>query len=212
MNFWFQMYVPPFMVLTLYDLAFTLLMTLPWAHLLVFGTSCMWTVSPVLKLGKSHAFLLYHFTCSCFCDCIAFLDCWVWFCCSIRSGSRHQNVLEFSSSAGDERLWFRGVEIYERIARCKSSPPSMALVRLFLMVWMSHSAWPLDCALVGDVILCCMSHLCMKFLNSCAVICVPPSETMHHGMPISVKISLRCLIVVVECRLCSFQMTGNRLK
>ena len=77
----------------------------------------------------------------------------------------------------------------------------MALVRLFLIVCTKHSAWPLDCALVGDVILCCMSHLLVKSLNSCDVNCVPLSETIHLGTPISMKISLRCLITLTEWRL-----------
>ena len=86
--------------------------------------------------------------------------------------------------------------MYERMAKCRSSPPSMALGRLFLIVCTKCSAWPLDCALVGDVILCCMSHLLVKSLNSCDVNCVPLSETMQLDTPISMKISLRCLITL----------------
>ena len=71
------------------------------------------------------------------------------------------------------------------MAKCESSLPSMALVRLFLIVCIKHSAWPLDCALVGDVTLCCIPHILVKSLNSCDVNCVPPSETMHLGIPIS---------------------------
>ena len=141
-----------------------------------------------------------------------FLYCWVWLCHLIQMGSMHLNFLEFSNSAGEGRLWFKGVVMYERIAKCGSSPPSIALVRLFLIVCTKHSAWPLDCAFVGDVILCCIPHVLVKSLNSCDVNWVPPSETMHLGMPISVKISLRCLIILNEWRLCSFLTTGNQLK
>ena len=116
------------------------------------------------------------------------LYCWMWFCCLIQSGSKHLNFLDFSSSAGKGRLWFKGAVMYESIARYGSYPPSMALVRLFLIVCTKCSAWPLDCALVGDVILCCMSHLLVKSLNSCDVNCVPSTETMHLSTPIYVKI------------------------
>ena len=66
------------------------------------------------------------------------------------------------------------------------------------MVCTKHSACPLDCAFVGDVTVCCMPHAFVKSRNSCEVNCVPPSETMHLGMPISVKISFRCLIKLKE--------------
>ena len=57
----------------------------------------------------------------------------------------HLYLLELSNSAGDGRLWFKGVVMYDRIARCGSSPPSMAFVRLFFIVCTKHSACPLDC-------------------------------------------------------------------
>ena len=126
----------------------------------------------------------------------------MWFCCSIQSGNKHLNFLEFSNSAGEGRLWFKGLVMYERMAKCESSPPSMALVRLFLIVCTKCSTFSLDYALVGDVTLCCTPHIFMKSLNSCDVNCVPPSETIHLGTPISVKISLRC----------SFLTMGNWLK
>ena len=108
----------------------------------------------------------------------------------------HLYFLELSNSAGDGRLWFKGVVAYARIARCGSSPPSMAFVRLFFMVCTKHSSCPLDCVFVGDVTVCCMSHAHVKSLNSCEVNCVLPSETIHLGMPISVKISFKCLITL----------------
>ena len=43
----------------------------------------------------------------------------------------HLYFLELSNSAGDGRLWFKGVVAYARIARCGSSPPSMAFVTVF---------------------------------------------------------------------------------
>ena len=110
----------------------------------------------------------------------------------------HLYFLEFSNSVGDGRLWFKGVVAYARIARCGSSPPSMAFVRLFFIVCTKCSACPLDCAFVGDVTVCCMPHVLVKSRNSCDVNWVPPSETMHLGMPISVKISFRCLITLKE--------------
>ena len=64
----------------------------------------------------------------------------------------------------------------------------MALIRLFMIVCTKHSAWPLDYALVGDVILCCMPHLLIESLNSCDVNCVPLSETIHLGTPISLRL------------------------
>ena len=111
---------------------------------------------------------------------------------------KHLYFLELSNSAGEGRLWFRGVVMYVRIARCGSSPPSMAFVRLFFIVYTKCSAWPLDCAFVGDVIVCCIPHVFVKSLNSCKVNCVLPSETMHLGTPISVKMSFRCLITLAE--------------
>ena len=129
---------------------------------------------------------------------ITFLYCWVWLCCSIQSGNRHLDFLEFNNSAGEGRLWFKDVVMYERIAKCRSSPPSMAVVRLFLIVCTKCSTWSLDCALVGEVTLCRIPHIFMKSWNSCDVNCVPPSETIHLGTPISVKISLRCLITLIE--------------
>ena len=110
----------------------------------------------------------------------------------------HLYFLELSNSAGDGRLWFKGVVAYARIARCGSSPPSMAFVRLFSIVCTKRSACPLDRVFVGDVTLCCMPHVLVKSWNSCDVSWVPPSETMHRGMPISVKISFRCLITLKE--------------
>ena len=77
-------------------------------------------------------------------------------------------------------------------------PPSMALVRLFFIVCIKCSAWPLAYAFVGDVILCCIPHVFVKSLNSCEINCVPPSETIHLGIPISVKTSFRCLITLNE--------------
>ena len=97
----------------------------------------------------------------------------------------------------------------DSLAKCRFSPPSMALVRLFLIVRTKISTWPLDCALVGDVILCFMSHLLIKSMNSCYVNCVPPSETILLGTPISMKTSLRCLITLTGWRLCSFLTLGN---
>ena len=93
----------------------------------------------------------------------------------------------------------KGVVMYERMAKCKSSPHSMALVRLFLIVCTQCSAWPLDCALVGDVTVLYFQVL-MKLWDSCKVNCVSPSETMHLGTPISVKI-FRCLVTLIEWRL-----------
>ena len=126
-----------------------------------------------------------------------------------------QQAFEFSSSS--ITLLVRvdcgsRVVMYERIARCRSSPPSMALVRLFLMVCTKCSTCPLDCAVVGDMTLCCMPHIFMKSLNSWDVNCVPSFETIHLGTPIYVKISLRCLITLIEWRLCSFLTMGNLLK
>ena len=74
----------------------------------------------------------------------------------------------------------------------------MAFVRLFFIVCANYSAWPLDCAFVGDVTVCCIPHILVKSLNSCEVNCVPPSETMHLGTPISVKMSFKCLITLSE--------------
>ena len=85
-----------------------------------------------------------------------------------------------------------------RIARCGSSPPSMAFVRLFSIVCTKCSACPLDCAFVGDMTVCCIPHVLVKSLNSCEVNCVPPSETIHLGIPISVKISFKCLMTLTE--------------
>ena len=65
-------------------------------------------------------------------------------------------LLELSNSAGDGRLWFKSVVTYVRIARCGSSPPSMAFMRLFFIVCTKHSACPLDCAFVGDLTVCCI--------------------------------------------------------
>ena len=48
--------------------------------------------------------------------------------------SKHLNFLEFKSSAGDGRLCVSGVVMYANNAKWGSSPPSMAFVRLFLMV------------------------------------------------------------------------------
>ena len=64
-----------------------------------------------------------------------------------------------------------------------------------------HSTWPLDCALVGEVTLCCIPHIFLKSLNYLDMNCVPPSETIHLGTPLSLTISLRCLITLVEWRL-----------
>ena len=55
-------------------------------------------------------------------DVILLLDC---------NWRMHLYFLELSNSAGVGRLWFKGVVAYVRIARCRSSPPSMAFVRLF---------------------------------------------------------------------------------
>ena len=110
----------------------------------------------------------------------------------------HLYFLELSNSAGDVRLWFKGVVTYVRIARGGSSPPSMAFVRLFFIVCTKCSACPLDCAFVGDVTVCCIPHVFGKSLNSCEVNCVLPSETMHLGIPISVKISFKCLMTLTE--------------
>ena len=136
----------------------------------------------------------------------------MWFCCSIQSGNKHLNFLEFNNFAGEGRLWFKGVVIYERMAKCRSSSPSMAFVRHFLIVSTKHSTCPLDCAFVGDVTLCCIPQVFMKSWNSCDVNYVPPSETIHLGIPISLKIPLRCLITLIEWRLCSFLTMGNWLK
>ena len=141
-----------------------------------------------------------------------FLYQWVWLCCLIWTGSKHLYFLELSNSAGEGRLWFKGVVMYVRIAWCRSSPTSMAFVRLFFIVCTKHSAWPLDCAFVGDVTVCYIPHVLVKSLSSCEVNCVLPSETMHLGIPISVKMSFKCLITLTEWRLCSCIMTGNRLK
>ena len=47
----------------------------------------------------------------------------------------HLYFLELSNSAGDGRLWFKGVVMYVMIARCAGLLlPSMAFVRLFLIV------------------------------------------------------------------------------
>ena len=131
-------------------------------HPLTFGSSWTYTASPVFRLGRSLALLLLYLACSCFWCYITLLYRQVWFCCCVRSGNKHLNFLEFSNSASEGRLWFKGVVMYERIAKCRSSPPSMASVRLFLIVCTKHSTWPLDCALVGDVTLCCMSHILVK--------------------------------------------------
>ena len=58
---------------------------------------------------------------------------------------------------------------YARIAKCGSSPPSMAFVRLFFIVCTKCSACPLDWAFVGDVTLWCMPHVFVKSWNSCDV-------------------------------------------
>ena len=98
--------------------------------------------------------------------------------------------------------------MYERMAKFRSSPPSMALVRLFLIVCTKCSAWPLDCALVGDVTVL-YTHIPVKSLDSCDVNCVPLSETIHLGTPISMRISLGCLITLIEWRLYSFLTMRN---
>ena len=98
--------------------------------------------------------------------------------------------------------------MYDRMAKCKSSPPSIAFVRLFFTVCMNLSAWPLDCAFVGDVILWSICQSLMKSLNSCDINCVPPSEIIHFEIPTIVKISFRTLITLSEQRLCSFLTTG----
>ena len=126
-----------------------------------------------------------------------FLYWWVWSCCLSWTGSKHQYFLELSNSAGEGRLWFKGVVMYVRIAKCGSSPPSLAFVRLFFIVCTKHSACPLDC-IVGDVTVCCIPHVFVKSLNSCEVNCVPPSESMHLGTPISVKMSFKCLMTLTE--------------
>ena len=123
------------------------------------------------------------------------------FGCCDQSGSKHLNFLEFSNSDGDGRLWFKGAVMYDRIAKCKSSPPSITLVRLFFTVSTNLSAWQLDCALVGNVILWSMCQSLLKSLNSCDVNCVPPSETIHLGIPTVVKISFKILITLNEWRL-----------
>ena len=64
------------------------------------------------------------------------------------------------------------------------------------MVCINRSACPLDCAFVGDVTLWCMPHVFVKSWNSCDVNWVPPSEIMHLGIPISVKMSFRCLMTL----------------
>ena len=110
----------------------------------------------------------------------------MWSCCLIWIGSMHLYLLELSNSVGDGRLWFKGVK-YVRMTRCGSSPPSMAFVRLFFIVCTKHSACPLNCAFIGDVTVCCTPHALVKSLNSCEVNCVPLSETIHLGIPISVK-------------------------
>ena len=133
----------------------------------------------------------------------------MYFGCCNQSGSKHLNFLEFNNSAGDSRLWFKGVVMYNRIAKCKSSPPSIALVRLFFTVCTNLSACPLDCALVGDMILGSICQSLVKSLNSCDVNCVPPSETMHFGILTIVKISFKILITLSKWRLCSFLTTGN---
>ena len=66
------------------------------------------------------------------------------------------------------------------------------------MVCTKHSACLLDCAFVGDMTMCCIPHVLAKSLNSCEVNCVLPSETMHLGTPISVKMSFRCLMALIE--------------
>ena len=78
--------------------------------------------------------------------------------CSISSGNKHLIFLEFNNSAGEGRLWFKGVAMYERMGKCGSSPLSMVLVRLFLIVCTKCSACPLDCALVDDVTLLYSPH------------------------------------------------------
>ena len=54
--------------------------------------------------------------------------------------------------------------MYYSIARCRPFPPSMALVKLFLIVCTNHSAWPLDCTLVGDVLYVPHPHEVFEFL------------------------------------------------
>ena len=46
--------------------------------------------------------------------------------------------------------------------------------------------------------MCCMPYVLVKSLNSCEVNCVPPSETIHLGIPISVKMSFKYLITLNE--------------
>ena len=72
------------------------------------------------------------------------------------------------------------------------------------MVCANLSAWPLDCAFIGGVILYSVCHSQVKSLNSYNVNCVSPSEIIHLGTPITVKISFRILITLIKWRLCSF--------
>ena len=131
-------------------------------------------------------------------SCITFLCLCVCSGCCNQSRSKHLNFLEFNNSAGDGRSWFKGVVMYDKIAKCKSSPPSITLVRLFFTLCTNLSAWPLDCALVGDVTLWSMCQSLVKSLNSCDVNCMLLSETMHLGTPTVVKMSFRVLITLNE--------------
>ena len=187
MNFLFLQYIPPALVHTLYVLLLITSITMVLAQFFTLGTSWMWTAPPVFNLGRSFELLLWCHACWCFISCITLLCLCMCFGCCNRSGSKHLNFLEFSNSAGDGRLWFKGVVMYDRIAKCRSSPPSIALVRLFFTVCTNLSTWPLDCALVGDVILWSICQSLMKSLNSCDVNCVPPSEIMHFGIPTVVR-------------------------
>ena len=127
--------------------------------------------------------------CFCICGCDLLLDL---------NWKDALYFLELSNSPGDGRLWFEGVVAYARTARCRSSPPSMAFVETVLYGCTKHSACPLDCVFVGHVTMCCIPHVLVKSQISCDVNCVPLSETIHLGMPISVKISFKCLITLNE--------------
>ena len=80
--------------------------------------------------------------------------------------------------------------MYDKMAKCMSSHPSINFVRLFLTVCTNLSTCPLDCAFVCDATLCSICNFLWS-LGTLTRWIECHHLGMHLGTPISVKISFR---------------------
>ena len=130
---------------------------------------------------------------------------------TIPVGSSVLYFLEFNNSAGDGRLWLNGVALYVSKAKSMSSPSSMVFISDAFIVWTYPSAIPFDCGCHGDETLCSIFHYFMKSLNSTAVYCGPPSDTITLETPSSAKTAFISWTKTLAVVLASLRSTENLL-